>query len=69
MKDMVIKTDNIYFPSACFHNYHNFKRIRKNLGVEKYYVLWPDNHFAFRDYEWENVYSSGPWPLNLLGKL
>lgn len=51
---------------AWFHNYHNFKGILKSLDVEKYYSPWTDNHMAFRDYEWENTYSSGPWPFNLI---
>ena len=50
-----------------FHNYHNFKDIRRRLGIDDDFVPYNEIHFIFRDYEPEVLKSEPPiYPLNLI---
>jgi len=52
-----------------FHNYWQFKDIRARLGIDANFAPWKIAHYIFRKYKPENVYSTGPYPLNMLGVL
>ncbi|MEE2756157.1 MAG: FAD-dependent oxidoreductase [Myxococcota bacterium] len=50
-----------------FHNYHNFKDIRRRLHLDESFVPYNEVHFVFRDYEPEVMKSEPPvYPLNLI---
>lgn len=51
---------------AWFNAYYQFKDIRDRLGINGNFRVWPKVHFVYRDYKPEVLYSSGPYPLNLL---
>ncbi|XP_071945820.1 carotenoid phi-ring synthase-like [Antedon mediterranea] len=52
---------------AWFYNYHQFKDIRKRLGIDGNFREWKAVDYVFRNYLPEEIYSEGPFPLNLLG--
>jgi hypothetical protein len=52
---------------AWFHNYYNFKDIRERLKINSNFRKWEKVHFYFKDYKPEVIWSSGPYPLNLMG--
>lgn len=52
---------------AWFNSYHQFNDIRQRLDINSHFVKWPAVNFVFKDYKPELIYSSGPFPLNLLG--
>ncbi|KAL0491180.1 carotenoid phi-ring synthase [Acrasis kona] len=52
---------------AWFHSYFTFKDIIQRLDAGKYFRPWEKVDFVFRNYKPEQIYSSGPYPLNLLG--
>ena len=50
-----------------FYNYHNFKDIRRRLGIDRHFIPYNEVHFVFRDYEPEVMKSEPPiYPLNLI---
>lgn len=50
-----------------FNNYHNFKDIRDRLSVNDNFRSWDKVDYVFKTYKSEQIYSQGPYPLNLLG--
>lgn len=52
---------------AWFGSYHQFFDIRTRLGVNDNFVSWPKVNYVFKNYKPEEIYSTGPYPLNLLG--
>lgn len=52
---------------AWFHNYYQFKDIRQRLGIDGNFKPWEKVHFLFKKYKPEVIYSSGPYPFNLMG--
>lgn len=52
---------------AWFNSYHQFKDIRNRLGVNSNFENWPAVDVVFRNYKPDSIYSTGPFPLNLLG--
>lgn len=52
---------------AWFHNYWTFKDLRLRLGIDGNFRPWGAVHFVFKDYKPEQLFSRGPYPLNLLG--
>ncbi|XP_064611572.1 carotenoid phi-ring synthase-like [Liolophura sinensis] len=52
---------------AWFHNYYQFKDIRQRLGIDGNFKPWQKVHFVFKKYKPEVIYSSGPYPFNLMG--
>ena len=52
---------------AWFNAYHQFQDIRNRLDINKNFNPWPAVNFVFKKYKPELIYSSGPYPLNLLG--
>jgi isorenieratene synthase len=50
-----------------FNNYHNLKDIRDRLNVNDNFQSWDKVDYVFRTYKPEQIYSEGPYPLNLLG--
>ena len=50
-----------------FYNYHNFKDIRRRLGIDAAFREYNEVHFVFRDYKPEVMKSEPPtYPLNLI---
>ncbi|XP_071504050.1 carotenoid phi-ring synthase-like [Diadema antillarum] len=54
---------------AWFYNYHNFKDIRRRLGINNDFERWRANHFRFREYEPEVMESKGIYPFNVIATL
>lgn len=52
---------------AWFHNYFQFKDIRNRLGINDNFKKWDKVHYYFQNYKPEVIYSTGPYPLNLIG--
>lgn len=52
---------------AWFGSYHQFKDIRNRLKINDNFVSWPSTQYVFKNYKPENIYNTGPYPLNLLG--
>jgi hypothetical protein len=65
-------TDSLPPKSSGFHawfdKYHQFKDIRRRLGIDRYFKDWDAVQFLFRKgtYAPESIKSEGRYPLNLL---
>lgn len=52
---------------AWFGSYYQFKDIRDRLNINGNFRPWEKVNYVFKDYKPEEIYSVGPYPLNLLG--